>query len=389
MARVLPAHPEGVIPGTETALPSEHDKQERFEYYRAKAEKVMSLDADCACAPFSFPFDEHEWPRNQPAMPQRVKLPEHDENDEWGHPQWREVWPQEWGITLQQCRNLMAAVRSSTEHSWSSDYSVEDLVRFYIKPWTAGTGLGYSLLANYHAPKEVNVMVSHAWKENAQDFFGTLERSCSEDDVMYICFLANYQHNDGYGPNVVQQLGSEPSESPFFRVLKTIETRGCASGGGFTLGWRQRKKWQNLCYAWLTGAMVLWCPAVVLEGCIPSFSTCYSLVTLFGLSVTLLLYTPLVNKYSVQVNTHHPWGHWEYRTLPSGFVPLIAVALVLAVAGLVLLLAIEYGKRGFFYNGRMLAVPCRETDLYSRSIPLAIRYSLLTTDCGAVSDWFR
>eukprot|EP00658_Telonema_sp_P-2_P039781 TRINITY_DN2841_c0_g2_i3.p1 TRINITY_DN2841_c0_g2~~TRINITY_DN2841_c0_g2_i3.p1 ORF type:complete len:314 (-),score=36.65 TRINITY_DN2841_c0_g2_i3:671-1612(-) len=281
MATIVPV--EALVPGTQTALPTEEERSQRMEHYRALA-KSVGIE--------SLPFEGHKWPQGQPPVPQRVRLADGG---------WRDVPPHEWGISMAQCRALMAAARTSEEHLWDPDYSVSQLVRYYIKPWTLHTGVGYSLLANYHEPKEVTVMVSHAWQENAEDFFDTLERSCSETDVMYICFLANYQHNDGYGPNVQQQLGSDPSDSPFFKVLKHIETRGLASR--FPSAWRYRRGWDRLPYVCLLAATLLWCPAVIAEGCIPSFSSCEFLH-----------------------NRDHPWGTWEAKAIGTGYVALLPIA---------------------------------------------------------------
>lgn len=82
--------------------------------------------------------------------------------------------------------------------------------------------------------------MSTAFKHNAEDFAAALERSAYDDDVMYICFLSNYQHaekakkdngnhSDGYGPSVKQQgcgTAYAPEDSPFYEVLKNIQIIG-------------------------------------------------------------------------------------------------------------------------------------------------------------------
>mmetsp|Transcript_148344 Transcript_148344/g.476343 ORF Transcript_148344/g.476343 Transcript_148344/m.476343 type:complete len:177 (-) Transcript_148344:946-1476(-) len=115
------------------------------------------------------------------AKPQWIRRGEH----------WEKVWPEHWGITLAQCRELMQRCRN--DPAWKSSNNVYTLVNDFIKPLTAGTGLGYALLVNQKTPLEVSVMVSHAWLENAEEFFETFERSVREDDVMFICALSLYQ----------------------------------------------------------------------------------------------------------------------------------------------------------------------------------------------------
>lgn len=47
--------------------------------------------------------------------------------------------------------------------------NVYELVKGYVIPWTCGTGMGYALLLNEDEPKEVNVMISHCFAENAEE----------------------------------------------------------------------------------------------------------------------------------------------------------------------------------------------------------------------------
>lgn len=255
----------------------------------------------------------------------------------------RRVEPHLWGITIAQCRALMDSVRRDQAHLWNPDYNIEELVEYYIKPWTANTGMGYSLMVNAAAPKEVNVMVSHAWKENAKEFFETLERSVSADDVMYICCLANYQHNDGYGPTVAQQLGQSPEESPFRKVLDHIGRRAKPSG----LGCFRSEVVRSLPMVFLTVSIASLFPAMFAEHCVPTFTHCARLV-----------------KYDSFPEDEEVFEHqWEFLELKWRYrfcLPLALAALALAASTLVIMLLCRPRV------GRMIAVPCRETDLYGR-----------------------
>merc|ERR1719297_331551 len=51
-----------------------------------------------------------------------------------------EVWPERWGITPKQLRELLARLRA--EPGWKASNNVYATVTEYIKPWTAGTGMG-------------------------------------------------------------------------------------------------------------------------------------------------------------------------------------------------------------------------------------------------------
>lgn len=83
----------------------------------------------------------------------------------------------------------------------------------FIIPSTRGTGMGYALHVNGHKPRRVNLMVSHSWDENAQQFLRDLHSHMQK-------------HEDGIGPYIVEQLGTHQVEDgPFFRVLGFIADR--------------------------------------------------------------------------------------------------------------------------------------------------------------------
>merc|ERR1740129_1484865 len=128
-----------------------------------------------------------------------------------------------WGITLKQFGALLT--HAQEDASWRSDCTMYDFVNQYVKPATAGRGVGYAVLVNENDPLEVNVMISHAWMENAEEFYAILSRTVTAHDVMFICALSLYQNEDGYGPSIAQQLGQVATESPFRRVLENIRKR--------------------------------------------------------------------------------------------------------------------------------------------------------------------
>eukprot|EP00438_Fugacium_kawagutii_P025789 Skav209814 [mRNA] locus=scaffold2424:28918:30518:+ [translate_table: standard] len=104
------------------------------------------------------------------------------------------------------------------------------MVKHHILPRTVGTGLGYALKINQESPLEVDVLVSHSWNENAEEFVETLERTVRADEVLFVCAFAIYQNEDGAGPTVSQQIGASMNSSPFGRVLKNIQEQGCKAG---------------------------------------------------------------------------------------------------------------------------------------------------------------
>lgn len=136
-------------------------------------------------------------------------------------------WADRWGITLWQFRELLQDSGFLDQHGnqIEMDINVREFTDRFVKPRTAGTGLGYALLQNSHSPLEVRVMTSHCWEENVLEFFWALETLVGEEEPMFICFLSIYQNEDSSGPSIPAQLGSDALEGPFVVVLKNIRMK--------------------------------------------------------------------------------------------------------------------------------------------------------------------
>lgn len=255
----------------------------------------------------------------------------------------KSVEPHNWGITIAQCRDLMQKVRMDPAHIWDPNYSIADLIKYYVGPWTAARGVGYAVLVNADAPKEVNVMVSHTWLENAEEFFASLERSVSDNDVMYICALANYQHDDGFGPTVAQQLGETAEESPFRKVLEHIAARRQSEGWTRT----RVQVLRALPMSFLTAAIVALFPPMFFQKCAPTLDGCAALesVRICPDRVYFL---------------DHEWRDVDIWPVFLWCFPLSLLAVMLCLVSTLLRWLVRP------YNGRMVAVPCGETDLYGR-----------------------
>jgi len=209
-------------------------------------------------------------------------------------------------------------------------------VNEYIIPWTQGIGCGYALLVNRDEPKEVNLMVSHAWSENAEVFLETLCRSAAADDVMFVCALAIYQAKDGVGPSIAEQLGSDASDSPFRRVLEHIRHSGLRCGWR----WRHRSLLEAAPRLLLLAAAAVFFMPCFTHGCIPGWEACAS--------------------FSEDGRT---WCWRDYMDFLAAYrlVPPLALALACSSAA-----SWNLAQRGHHYRGRMMVVPNRESDLYQR-----------------------
>uniref|UniRef100_A0A7S2M9J2 Uncharacterized protein n=1 Tax=Zooxanthella nutricula TaxID=1333877 RepID=A0A7S2M9J2_9DINO len=264
----------------------------------------------------------------------------------------QEVWPEYWGITRGQIKDLLTKLQKDPR--WSSDNNVYTLVKEFIVPWTRGQGVGYAVMMNKDKPQEVSLMVSHAWGENAEEFLEALLRSTTEEDVLFICALSVYQAQDDAGPSIQEQLGSRPAESPFRRVLAHIRERGDQ------VGWRWRwRTWlaslPELCL--LTAVIAFYLPTL-LYGCVPTFRQCVDVAESNQFRdtahLTLIEMLPFLGGASET---------WVWKPMAERFEVFLTLAVVFFVGAVVSGAAL---RRTRIYNGRMVVVPNREVDLYSR-----------------------
>jgi len=263
------------------------------------------------------------------------------------------VWPSHWGITLAQCKEFLAECQS--ESGWDSGKNLYQVVEEYIKPRTAGTGLGLALLLNEDAPLEVNVMVSHAWSENVEEFVRALELSVSADDVMFICAFALYQCEDGAGPSIPEQLGTTAAESPFHKVLKHICGKGKCDG----LLWR----WCE--YLWILPALCsllalsMLVGPIISTGCIPTFDEDWDIICI----------------RSEATEGHERFrlgaiqGQWatdeRAEDAPQLYTDKFCIfgSIVCAACAMLIRCVLRFDA---VYRGRMMVVPNRQSDIYGR-----------------------
>jgi len=126
------------------------------------------------------------------------------------------VTARHWGISRKQLSKLFKACRNHPQ--WCDTDNASDFTEKFVKPITNGTGRGLSLNLNKDNPLEVNIMISHAWSENIQEFFLDALSHLRRHEVAFICFLANYQ---GTPEEIDRQLGKNINASPFTQVISS------------------------------------------------------------------------------------------------------------------------------------------------------------------------
>lgn len=252
-------------------------------------------------------------------------------------------WSEHWGMTVTQVRALIETCRADA--GWRRSNTMRDLVNGWVKPETEGTGLGYALLVNQKKPLQVNVMVSHSWNENAEEFVESLERTVWKDDVLFICAFSIFQNGDGSGPSIAEQLGSTAEDSPFYRVLRHIRMRNRSFD--CRLSWLPWLK--ALPTLLLTVALFLFAVPILFQNCIPSYDYCYC---------------PNAPKEAADVGRR---AMRVYSTMPlhlsRAYRPIVmAASIVLAIMPLAWLFMRSKHSR----QGHLVAVPNRQDDLYMR-----------------------
>lgn len=258
-----------------------------------------------------------------------------------------EVWPEKWGITVKQFARLLDECREDPD--WTDEFTVADLVQKYVIPMTRGTGLSYAVLVNANSPKEVDVMISHAWAENALDFCRTLERSVLYEESLFICALSLYQCEDNCGPTIAEQLGTYPQESPFHRVLQRIHDRGkdIEKSGGW---WRQSSVLIRIPRILLIISVTCVFTPVVIKGCIPMHTTCA-----YGTCKPLIEFLPI-----------YVW-EWTFEPLEGHLYASVCIGHIVGVVTILAFVVLQVLQRtGHLFKGRMVAVPNHNCEMYTR-----------------------
>jgi len=84
-----------------------------------------------------------------------------------------EVGPERWGMTLEQFKACREEARRKYEVEGQDIFSktMRNVVDEYIVPKTKGTGMSLALSLNQDRPIKAEVMISHSWDANFQDFY--------------------------------------------------------------------------------------------------------------------------------------------------------------------------------------------------------------------------
>lgn len=276
-----------------------------------------------------------------------------------------------WGLKPSQIQELLVRLRAEPE--WKASANVYTLVNEFIIPWTRGTGVGYALLVNGAQAQEVNIMVSHAWSENAEEFLETLLRSTAASDVLFVCALSIYQAQDDAGPSIIEQLGSDAEDSPFHRVLAHIHRCGVHAGCGGVL-WRVGPLVKGAYLVLMLLALVCYCMPMIMKSCVATFHAdrCISPASLLARMEEQRLADP-----------SDAWMRYALHTSIGLFLGAMLVCII--------------WRRLNVYRGYMIVVPNREDIMYGRlwcvyeifvahALGVPVSLGLTLADAGSMSS---
>lgn len=134
-----------------------------------------------------------------------------------------------WGLTRRQLAEFREACVENSDGDgsplckcskpWDKEaWNMHDVVDNCVMPTTKGSDLGlamYFQLKEDRTPKKVNLMISHAWTENAWQFFEDLLEEMEDDEEAFICSFAVDQWRKGC------QVGDNPLSSPFTTAIRS------------------------------------------------------------------------------------------------------------------------------------------------------------------------
>jgi hypothetical protein len=110
--------------------------------------------------------------------------------------------------------------------------NMHDIVTYFVKPWTAGTGCSIALLMNSKnecPPRKVELMISHAWSGSVFETYNSLQYIVNHgkvpvDTPLFFCALCLYQPEDkcAKGLSIQEQLILKP----FAKIIESKPSFG-------------------------------------------------------------------------------------------------------------------------------------------------------------------
>lgn len=149
--------------------------------------------------------------------------------------QWRS--PENWSMTIRQWSTIIACLKQQPQYVQAKrqgkPYSMYSANADFVKPWSAGTGCGLSILMNPDRAQSAQLMISHAWGEDIAECEEAVlaykaQHRIGDGATLWFCVFANYQPEDGCGPTVQQQVAMDP----FAAVIQSPAIKADAQGFG-------------------------------------------------------------------------------------------------------------------------------------------------------------
>lgn len=138
------------------------------------------------------------------------------------------ICPVDWALTMGQLKNFIRDCTFTVTYGdikqRRGHVTFYDLNEKYVKPKTRNSGRCYALHLNADTPITTQVMISHAWGNDVDEFQDAIARShklITNSTPVWICLLSLYQTGDDdgdIGPSIKDQL----ERLPFQQVARYL-----------------------------------------------------------------------------------------------------------------------------------------------------------------------
>lgn len=133
------------------------------------------------------------------------------------------IHPSRWCLSFGQLKELAQKAHKELGDEIYAEATMTDIVKKYIWERTEEAGLSYACLTNWQKLREVDVFVSHAWKENFKRFVESVGQALSQrleadETNLWICSLAIFQSKNK--ALVKEQIGADLMDAPFDKALR-------------------------------------------------------------------------------------------------------------------------------------------------------------------------
>lgn len=123
--------------------------------------------------------------------------------------------PVQWALTIDQILEFLGYCQHTPQYGSLKEeegyVSITNINKYFVVPWTRGSGCSVALHFNQLSPLVAVLMLSHAWDEDCEEFASALLKACHLHKLptstpVYFCAFSNYQGNPVVANDVAIEL---------------------------------------------------------------------------------------------------------------------------------------------------------------------------------------